>query len=267
MTEHQVVELQLGEQPLTVQVRRVSSVRSRHTGRSLVELSGAVSTPDPEEHARLARLLGEGESRTLRASGKTVQGVRKWCVSWNAYDPAGGENLHILILREAEELSLEALVVDGVELHPYEYREAFDGEDLTIWAKLVGTRAGVLRLRALLRTRETFFVVRRGIQAEPREMRFGVAEWSEHQGQIRYRMVLVDAHADPAEHPEIVRIEEANTRAALSFYMGFVERLADLLQKRGILSAEEIEGAREAAREEPGPARQEFWRVRDVDLL
>jgi hypothetical protein len=267
MTESQVVELQLGERPLPVQVRRVSSVRSRHTGRALVEVQGVVSTPEGAARERLARLLGEVETRPVRVGGKTVRGVQKWCVSWNSYDPAGGEHLYTLILRESEELALEALVLDGVELHPYEYREAFTGDELTIWAKLVGTRAGVLRLRALLKSRDTFPVVRRGIHDEPREMRFGVAEWSEHEGQIRYRVVLVDAGADPAEHPELLRIEEANTRAALAFYMGFVERLAELLEKRGLLSAEEIEGAREAAREEPWPERREFWRVRDVDLL
>lgn len=267
MKEPQSIELQLGERRVPVQVRRVATVRSRHTGKPLTEVHGVVSTPDDTAHLQLARTLREVGTQAVRAAGASVKGVKRWSISWNAYTPSGEEHAHTLILREAEELALEALVVDGVEMHPYEYREEFSGEELTISAKLVGSRAAVLRLAALLRTRETFPVVRRGISDEPREMRFGVAEWSEHEGQIRYRMVLVDADADLAEHPELLRIEEANTRAALSFYMNFVDRLTDLLQAKGVASAEEIEAARDRARGELWPARREFWRVRDVDAL
>lgn len=267
MTEPRTFELQLDDERVPLHVQRTATLRSRHTGKPLVEVHAVASTSDPAVHERWTRVFREVAGRTVRTHGHAPGGVHRWCISWNSYTASGPEHAHTLLLREVEELALEALVVDGVELHPYEYREEFNGDELTVSAKLVGSKAAVLRLRALLKTRETFPVVRRGIAQEPRQMRFGVAEWSEHEGQIRVRMVLVDASADPEEHPELVRIEEANTRAALAFYMSFVDHLAELVQRKGIATAEEVEGAREAARNEPWPTRREFWRVRDVDLL
>ena len=263
----QVMKLDLGKHRIPLEIDRVRTIRSRHTGKDLLEVHGVSITGDAAMHEWLSRTLSEIADRTVRSVEPFENGVRKWRVSWNSYAESAGEHRYTLILREEEELSLQELVLDGVRLHPYEYRETFSGDELTIWAKLIGTRAEVLRLRALLKTRDCFPVIRRGIRDEPRMMRFGVAEWSLHEERIKYRMVLVDEHADLADHPELVRIEEANNRAAVMFYMNFVEHLARALESRGILPAEEIEAARAAARDELWPTRHEFWRVRDVDLL
>ncbi|HEV2131753.1 MAG TPA: hypothetical protein VGR27_11650 [Longimicrobiaceae bacterium] len=262
------IELQLGDHRLPIRIQRVGTSRSRHSHRPLTEIHGLATTTDPWMHQQLSRVLQEVGSQTVRSVERFDNGVGKWCVSWNSYAESDGEHRYSLILREEEELSLQALLVGGIELHPYEYREEFsEAGELTIWAKLVGSKQSVLRLRALLKTHPFFPVIRRGIHDEPREMRFGVAEWSEHQGQIKFRMVLVDRDADPTQHPELLRIEAANQRAGTAFYMNFVERLAELLERRGVLPAAEIEAAREAAREELWQGRHEFWRVPDVDLL
>jgi hypothetical protein len=261
------MELDLDGERVPLHVQRASSVRSPHTGAPLAEIHGLASTRETPRHQRWTQLLRDAEHRVVRSARDTDGSVGKWHVSWNSYAESGGEHRYTLILREKEELSLDCLTVGGVELRPYEYRETFSGGELTIRAKLVGTKPELLRLRALLKTRARFPVVRRGINDEPRPMRFGVAEWSEHDGQIKARVILVDADADPAGHPDLVRIEEANQRSAVAFYVNFVERLADLLQEQGLLAAEQIEAARTAAREDPWRARHEFWRVPDVDLL
>jgi len=267
MQTPQTLELVLGDHRLRSEVQRAFEVPSRHSGRPLVELHAVAATRSDALHRTLATRLPEATEHRVRSAEPWDGGVQSWCVSWNSYAESDGEHRYTLILREAEELALEELVVDGVALHPYEYRESFNGDELTIRAKLVGSRKEVLRLRALLKTRDAFPVVRRGIQDEPREMRFGVAEWSLHEGQIRYRLVLVDQGADLSAHPELVRVEVENTRAAAAFYMNFVENLAQLLEARGILPAEQIEAARAAAHEQVGQTRREFWRVPDVDLL
>lgn len=259
-------ELELEDLRLPVRVERTGSTRSPHTGHSLLEIHAAATTTDPNLHPRLTGLLRDASHHPVRLAERW-NGVGRWHLSWNSYAEAAGEHTYRLILQEEEELRLESLVVDGVELHPYEYRERFSGDELTIWAKVVERKTDVFRLRTLLRTRHAFPVVRRGIRDEPRPMRFGVAEWSEHEGQIKFRLVLVDEGADPAEHPELVRIEEQNARSALGYYMNFVERLAELMERSGVASAEQIEAARDAARDEPWGTRREFWRVPDVDLL
>src|SRR5690606_27772190 len=147
------LDLQLEEgRSITVQIRRRTSARSPHTGRELQELHGWVSTTDDEIHRWLSialRAIGDNSVRSF--DGDEPAG--RWRLSWNSYGESEGIHSYGLILKEAEELSLEMLVVDSMELHPYEYREQFFDEGLTIVAKMVGTHADVTRLNRVIRTR------------------------------------------------------------------------------------------------------------------
>ena len=98
-------------------------------------------------------------------------------------------------------------------------------------------------------------------------MRLGVAEWSEYEDRVKYRLVLVDHALDEAVRGEMSRIQEQNNRAALGYYANLVERLLELLLDRGAITRGELESIRDAARAQPGVARHEFWHVADVDVL
>lgn len=266
VTERMDLELD-HERKISMEVRRRSPYRSPHTGRDLEEVHGWVTTSDSEVHRWLSVVLrGLGEA-AIRSTDVTGDQPARWQLSWNSYGEAGGVHTYGLILREVEDLTLEVLIIDSMELHPYEYREQFLGEGLTIWAKMVGTQADVTRINRLIRTRPTFPVVRKGIQEEPREMRLGVAEWSEYEDRIKYRLVLVDQEVDEGVRAEMGRIQEQNNRAALGYYANLVDRLTDLLVERGAISRSELDAIRESARAQPGVARHEFWHVSDVDLL
>jgi hypothetical protein len=259
--------LELDGRQITVQVRRETRELSLHTGRELTELHGTVTATEEATHRWLAETLPEMSDRVL--SGRDQQGERsgRWLLSWNSYSVHAGAHNYSLILREAEDLSLEVLLLDGLELYPYEYREEVVGDGLAIWAKLVGTEDDVLRLRRLVSDRSTFPVTRRGISDTPREMRVGVAEWSHFEDGVKYRMALVDAGLHDSVASELVRMEEENNRAALAFYANFVEHLAARLIEKGMFDEEEMSQIRESARREPAVARHEFWQVPDVDVL
>lgn len=247
--------------------RRRGQDRSPHTGRELAEIHGWVATADAEMHRWLSvALRGVGE-RTVRALNAEGDFAGNWQVSWNSYGEAAGVHTYTLILREAEELSLEALVVGEVELYPYEYREEIQDDTLTILAKMVGTEEDVQRIRDLVRSHSTFPVVRRGIHPAPREMQLGVAEWSEYEDRVKYRIVLVDGPLDEAADGTRLRIAEERNRAAVGYYVNLLEHLAELLVERGVLTPAEVEAAREAATRGSGVDRHEFWHVPDVDAL
>lgn len=268
MAPGETIDLHLGEgRSITMVIRRRATTRSLHTGRDLRELHGWVATSEADSHRWLSvalRGLGDG---IVRSSEGRDEIQRRWQLSWNAYGETNGVHTYGLILREAEELALESLLIDTLELHPYEYREQVLEEGLTIWAKMVGTHADVTRINRLIRTRASFPVVRKGIQNEPREMRLGVAEWSEYEDRIKYRLVLVDKEIGEGVRAELVRIQEQNTHAALGYYVNLVDRLAEILVDRQVLTRRELEDLREGARAEPGVARHEFWHVADVDTL
>lgn len=268
MTHAPDLRLQLDEVHLVpFQIRRRAAATSPHTGRELAEVHGWVATGDPEVHRRLTVALPALGDRAVRAVNVEGDFAGNWQVFWNSYGEAAGIHTYTLILREAEELTLEALVLDDLELYPYEYREEVRGDALTIQAKMVGTGEDVERIRELVRGRGAFPVVRRGIQPDAREMRLGVAEWSNYEDRVKYRLVLVDGGTDGDDGHTLARLTEERNRASVGYYANLVERLADLLVERGVLARQEVDGAREAAARGWGVARQEFWHVADVDAL
>lgn len=251
--------------PLPVQIHRETAVLSPHTGRDLQELHGWVVTADAQLHQRLATILpGIGE-RPMSSEDETGEFGGRWCVSWNSYGESAGVHTYTLILREAEELSLRALVVDRQELHPYEYREEALAGGLRLRAKLVGGEEDVLRLRQLAAERESVVVVRSGIQDEPRRMRLSVEEWSQFEDRVKYRITLSDPGLVSLVGDELEVEEGDGGRAALAFYANYLEELAETLVRKDLLTREELRALREAARREPGVMRHELWRVADVD--
>lgn len=268
MTTGDIIDLQLPEgRSISTQIRRRATGVSPHTGRDLLELHGWVTTADSEVHRWLSVALRGLGDNIVRSTDRAGDISGRWQLSWNSYGESAGVHTYGLILREAEELTLEVLVIDGFELHPYEYREEIIDGGLTIWAKVVGTHADVTRINRLIRTRSSFPVVRRGIQNEAREMRLAVAEWAEYEDRIKYRLVLIDREMSEGLRADLGRLQEQNNRAAFGYYANLVDRMADLLVEREILTRPELEALRDAARAQPGVARHEFWHVADVDAL
>lgn len=260
------IHLTLDGRRVSVQIRRRTRYRSERTDRDLEELHGWVATTDPEQHRWLSGFLREVGDRVHSAVDDAGDHAGRWRLSWNSYGETTGAHTYTLILRECDEISLESLVVQGLELHPYEYREeTLDGR-LLIHAKMVGSRDDVERLRDVMRSRDHLAVVRRGIQELPRLMRVGGAEWSDWDDGVKYRLVLMEQGLRESRHAELAGIETGNARAALAFYMNFAERLTELLVRKGLVDAAELESLRRDAAAEPSVMRRDFWRVAvDID--
>ena len=268
MTPLRTIRLQLDDgRVLPVEIRKQTTERSLHTGRDLVELHGWTTTADAEVHRGLSTLLRGLAEKAVRAVDDRGDHAGRWCVSWNSYGESAGVHTYSLLLREAEELLLETLVVGELELYPYEYREEIVGDGLIIRAKMQGTEEEVEALRAISGDHAAFSVVRRGIQDQPREMRLGVGEWSVTEDGLKIRLVLVDRALEGPARSDLAWIAEENSRAALGFYANFLERLAEVMVEKGVLSRAELDGLREDARGAPGAARRELWKVADVDEL
>jgi hypothetical protein len=262
------LQLELDEgRTLPVEIRRRTAERSAHTGRELVELHGWASTTDPEAHRWISSTLRNAIDRSIVARDSRGEFAGRWCLSWNSYGESAGLHTYALLLREFEELSLESLLVEGIELHPYEYREEVIGDGLLVFAKVVGSEDEVQRIGALIRGRQVVTVIRRGIHDAPRQMRLALAEWSKTEDRLKYRIVLIDRSLEGASRSELSWIDEERNRAALGFYANLLERLADLMVEKGALSRQELSTLREAARAAPGVVRHEMWRVADIDEL
>ena len=119
MSQPRTLHLELdGGRVLPVDIRKQTTERSAHTGRDLVELHGRATTRAAEQHEWISRVLGTLGDRSVVAHDDAGEFAGRWSISWNSYGESGGEHSYTLLLREAEELSLEVLLVDELQLHP-----------------------------------------------------------------------------------------------------------------------------------------------------
>ena len=188
----------------------------------------------------------------------TVQ-LRQWTQSDSRY-------FYTLTLREVETLNIEVLVLGDLEIHPYQYMED-SLEGLKIDGKVELSEEDSEKFLQLQSKGGYFPVIRRGIQEEAREMRFGAVYWSSGNGTVKYAFVLVEkTPADEASSLPLGQLEP-KVRSYLAFEVALRKGLIELLQEKGIISSEEVTGLKEKAESEKWRVENEFYRVEDVDRL
>jgi len=172
-------------------------------------------------------------------------------------------------------LNIESLVVGNLELYPYYYHEEMRdsgsviniGEGLAINAKVKMPKEESERFLEFQFHADYFPVVRHGIQEEPREMRFGAVYWSEHEGEIRYSINLVEKSPEDEEPQHPIGVPNAHMRAQLAFETALRRELFEFLKQKEILSDQEIEGLYDKAEKQAWRVENSFYQVRDVDML
>jgi hypothetical protein len=142
-----------------------------------------------------------------------------------------GVNHHVWRIEQVERLAIELLMIDSVELEPYDYAEEV-AEDGTV---RLAARALISEpdLEALSRIDGPVEVVRGGISDSPREMRLSGYIWSE-----RADSLVVAVACEDARQP----------RVTLAGFVGaHDDELSDIVALGGI-DAEELRRRRHARR-------------------
>jgi hypothetical protein len=107
-----------GGHAATVHVQEENSQTSPHTGRPLREFRGEVrGTREGDSEVISAALAGQGDDGLWSVESPGSPRTR-WKVRMNSSTHGSGRYQYQLTLSEAEDLNLEALVIDGQELHP-----------------------------------------------------------------------------------------------------------------------------------------------------
>jgi hypothetical protein len=163
-----------------------SEILSRSTNKPLARIKiGFVAHDDSDK----AVVQGAQKEKIL----ESVSGAKpvKWILQDTSLSFTVGQDAtrHEWTLVEYESLNVEKLIVGGIELSPYRYKEEFDNDALVITARFETTAEEVAKLRSLPKY---FAVVRQGISAHEREMRYGGPLWSEKNGVINYQLTLVE---------------------------------------------------------------------------
>ena len=259
---------------LRISVQNEERLLSAHTGRELRRQVGQAATAEGD-HTLVLDALKRDPIPSVDTEG---QRAALWKVRVPQYSLQNGRCHFSLELTEVEDLPHPESVVLGGDaaftLIPYAYREESSaGNGIQINLKTTLAPAETERLFEFRRQvgsgEEYFPVVRYGISDDTRRMRFGWGRWSRHEAEDKVEVILVEDRVDQSD-PQIKRglgdgFPDTRARGEIAFAIEHRVALLDLLEKKGVLSAEEREGLVERARE--GSARRylDFSRVADLD--
>jgi hypothetical protein len=230
------IELKCGDKTISAAVSRRASFESRHSHKplGLIDIIFVTHTEDEREWA------AEYGSKNgiAEAEGK------KWKITEPSYNYQDGSPITRFNwkLREVEDWQVTQLVLGDWGLTPYKYHEEFDGDALIAQARVELTADEYEKLFAMPKY---FPVVRKGIDDEPREMRFGQLLWSQSGDKYRVELYLVEKkHDDTDRIRSFLEPQSSNDARRIVYSSIVLDRLIDSLVTKGILSAEEGEKMR-----------------------
>ena len=123
------------------------------------------------------------------------------------------------------------------------------------------------RLKAIYFGDIYFPVIRRGINDETKEMRFGKIIWSKDEEIIKFKIYLVDKQYD-AERGSALGLfepEMSNVKHTLADNTENFAALLKVLQEKNLLTSEEIERVKTVNDKDYNSRMLEFERVKDID--
>jgi len=263
--------LDLGGKEMPAELENESTFRSKHTGRELKRVQVRVVEREKQAHERLLEILQMGRKEGINSTDGMGKVLSKWKVRNNSYSysESGYDSnyYHSIELEEMERLEVTSLKVGGLELHPYSYDEKFDDDALIIEAKVLLSESQYTGLKEIMKKMRYFPVIRYGIAEEPREMRFGLTRWSEHEHGVKHELLLIDKSYDATKEkikgffdPEMFRMQDM-----IAEYTEILDELVSTLTNKGLLSIEEVDHIRARALERVWDRKREFYRIKDID--
>lgn len=255
-----VVEMAIGETTWQAEVASRDRTISRHTGRELALLEVTFVGGEDEDEL-IADLAAEARKGRLRSAQDPL---RRWRLKGSSFGYTDGPRQHRWQLEEVEGLQPDLVVVEGLELRPRRYHEAFVGERLEIDLRTTLSADEVTRVQDLWLAGEPVTVTRSGISAEPRSMDLGWGPWSEMEGGgAKVEFSLTDS--EPQRKPGAFQPLMWNLRLAAGRARAGQDALISLLVAKGLITAEEAAALEAEARAKGPRTSMRLMLVEDLD--
>lgn len=174
-------------------------------------------------------------------------------------------------LLEKENLDIEKLVIADLELQPYEYKEEYNPKIQDEYLYIdVKAKVNYNEFLKLYTSEPTYFeVIRKGINENPVDMRFGKLIWSklEDTKKIKIDFVMVEkAYDDSKESSLNINQPEVNNLIEETAYKNkLFDILIDYLIDENILSKSKLEEFNEKVKGSMSEEAFKFVEVNDVD--
>ena len=161
---------------LVVDGEEESTFCSKHTGRPLRRIKIGLIAQTLQAHRSLLLKIRRAEHDGISSADDQGHVTGKWKITNSTFAARATsiilEYYHEILMEELEEPGNRRLLIDDLILRPYFYEEEFDCDDLSVKSRVMVSPDQDARLRMIMKDDGYFSVVRRGINEEPREMRF-----------------------------------------------------------------------------------------------
>lgn len=262
--------LRLGDKDIKVNPQILQSEISKSTGKEIEKFSFNTTLKGEKSQTSFLELLNKFNKGGVYSVDEKGKILKEYKISNNSFSytgniPAEDTLFHFAVeLTEVEILTIESLIISGIEIAPYEYLERFDEDALIIEAKFKLPSVQINELLDKTKNDIYFPVVRKGINEETKTMRFGQIFWSENDRTTKYHLVLVDKSYEEFKDP--FHSEMINIKNSLAYTSNYIDELAELLIAKKLLSAEETKSLTNKAKDRQFEKTMEFRKVEDIDL-
>ena len=258
-----LVQLKAGNLPIMAELMERNVSPSQSTGKPLIRFRVRFESRNAANTDAVHDFIQSGQFVQTDVGDPSKE--RRWRIGQHSHHYTEGNPVTTFEweLEEVEDIKISKLVIAGSEYTPYKYSEEFDSKGrLTIETRVELSETEHEQIRQL---NPYFPVVRKGINDDPREMRFGQMLWSKKDGKYRMNLILVDRSKDqPGDHGWLApRLDNIEDTAAVSVIT--IRSLLDKLVEKGILSATERDVVSAVNETERRKELWEFDRVPDLD--
>ncbi len=247
---------------IPVDILERSNSISKHTGHELEHIEVNATIEGEEVNEKVTDYLKTAKEEGVNS--KEGQITKKWKLTNNSYSYRDNKELvtYSLELEEMEEIKLNKLILNDLELIPYRYREDFDyDERLSAEVRVLLSEVQFKKVKEL-GERDSFTVIRVGINETPRQMYIMPSAWSRDEKGVKYQFALYD-QKDINEVSPYRTIWRAVDLVIEQDQL--LEQLANLLIQKGALEKEEYEGIKTRIPKRNLDIELELYKEKDLD--
>lgn len=264
------MQFTIGDVQLEADVEEGESFTSKHTGKDLHRLVLQFSCQGEQYNGDVLNLFERAKKEGLTCLGADDSTI-EWKAATDSWQYSGSQGTrtvyhHTWNIEECEPLNIEKLVIDGIELEPYKYKENFLADALEITARIRQSEEERKAFGDHFRKKDYFPVVRVGISDAAREMRFGFGVWSKEGDTYKRQIVLIDRTFD-VQHksPGLLQPELLNMKVILATVNSTVDELLTLLSNKGVLTQQDLETLKQDSEDRTRVTFRDFYKVTDID--
>lgn len=254
--------MKIKETDILLYIEEEGEFNSKHTNKPLrwMEVSFQVSGEDAFEEIR-----NKSQITSISDNGEEFN----WQVKELSHSYTQGQPVYEFVweLSEIETLTIETLILGSFEVKPYLYDEEINDGSLFITALVELTPDAFEKLKTIYFGDIYFPIIRQGINAEPKDMRFGKVIWSRDEESIKFKIFLVDKEYDNKNENTLglFQPEMRNIKNMLATNIEGFNTLLKILKEKNLLTSDEIEQVKKVNDEDFNSRTLEFERVSDVD--